>query len=142
MLLMMNLELAQKLVVMAIEMANGDFKRPICVAVCDQYGFLAAFSRMDGTPVRSIRISQGKAYTSARMGVNTDSFLERLHRENMPAGYFCDAELTGLPGGAVLKDSAGNLVGGIGISGLAAQEDQVIANRMAEMVKKVKFQNN
>lgn len=133
---MLNLELAQKLVVKAIAKANADFGRPICVAVCDQYGFLLAFARMEGTPVRSIRISQGKAYTAARMVVNTDAFLERLHRENIPAGYFCDPDLTGLPGGAVLKDSAGNMVGGAGISGLAAQEDQVIADMMAEMVKK------
>lgn len=135
MLVMMTLGLAQALVAEAIEIANGEFKRPICVAVCDSYGFLVAFTRMDETPVRSIRISQGKAYTAARMGVNTDAFLNRLHRENMPANYFCDAELTGLPGGAVIKDFADDLVGGVGISGLTAQEDQIIANRLAEVVK-------
>ena len=132
----MNLEMAQTLVSKAIEKAIGEFKRPICVAVCDQYGFVTAFTRMDGAPVRSIKLSQGKAYTAARTGVNTDAFLERLHRENIPASYFCDDGLTGMPGGSVLKDSAGNIVGGAGISGLAAQEDQVIANMMAEIVQK------
>lgn len=135
MLVMMTLGLAQALAAEAIEIANAEFKRPICVAVCDSNGFLVAFTRMDETPVRSIRISQGKAYTSARMGVSTEAFLGRLHRENMPAGYFCDTELTGLPGGAVLIDFAGNLIGGVGISGLTAQEDQVIANRLADVVK-------
>jgi len=132
----MNFEMAQTLVLKAIEKANGEFKRPICVAVCDKYGFLLAFARMDGAPVRSIQLSQGKAYTAARMGVNTDAFLERLHRENIPAGYFCDAGLTGMPGGSILKDCAGNMVGGAGISGLAPQEDQAIANMMAEMSQK------
>ena len=131
---MISLELAQTLVSRAIDKAGGEFGRPICVAVCDNYGFLLAFARMDGAPVRSIRISQGKAYTAARMGVNTDAFLERLNRENVPAGYFCDTELTGLPGGTVLKDSAGNMVGGAGISGLAPHEDQEIANMMVEIL--------
>src|SRR5664280_2176617 len=99
----MKTEMAQNMVVKAVEKAAAEFKRPICVAVCDKYGFLLAFARMDGAPVRSIEISQGKAYTAARMGVNTDAFLERLHRENIPASYFCDARLTGMPGGCILK---------------------------------------
>jgi len=129
-------KMAQNMVAKAIEKATVEFKRPICVAVCDKYGFLLAFARMDGTPVRSIEISQGKAYTAARMGVNTDAFLERLYRENIPASYFCDARLTGMPGGCILKDAAGNIIGAAGISGLAPQEDQAIANMMAEMSQK------
>jgi uncharacterized protein GlcG (DUF336 family) len=130
-----SLQKAQTLVEKAIEKAAAEFKRPICVAVCDQYGFLLAFGRMDGAPVRSIAISQGKAYTAARIGVNTDAFLERLHRENIPASYFCDEKLTGMPGGSVLKDANGQIVGGAGISGLAPQEDQAIANMMAELIR-------
>jgi len=133
---LIDMEKAQVLVAKAIEKAREEFKRPICVAVCDKYGFLTAFARMDGAPVRSIKISQGKAYTAARMGVNTDAFLERLHKENIPAIYFCDEELTGLPGGSILKNSAGEILGGAGISGLAAHEDQVIANMMADICLK------
>jgi uncharacterized protein GlcG (DUF336 family) len=48
----------------------------------------------------------------------------------------CDPLLTGLPGGAVLKDSAGELIGAVGISGLAAEEDQAIADRMAASTQK------
>jgi glc operon protein GlcG len=132
----MKTEMAQNLIAKAIEKAAVEFKRPICVAVCDQYGFLLTFARMDGAPVRSIEISQGKAYTAARMGVNTDAFLERLHRENIPAIYFCDPKLTGMPGGCVLKDAGGNIIGAAGISGLAPHEDQAIANMMAEMAQK------
>ena len=130
----LTLERAQLVVTKAVEMAEQDYKRPICVAVCDKYGFLLAFSRMDGAPVRSIAISQGKAYTAARMGVNTDAFLERLHRENIPAIYFCDDKLTGMPGGSVLKDASGIIIGAGGISGLAPAEDQAIANMMAAII--------
>lgn len=132
-----SLQLAQTLVDKAIAKAAADFKRPICVAVCDKYGFLLAFGRMDGAPVRSIALSQGKAYSAARMGVDTDAFLERLNRENIPASYFCDDKLTGLPGGVVLKNSKDELIGGAGISGLKPEEDLAIANMMAAAVKQL-----
>lgn len=132
-----SLQLAQTLVDKAIAKAAADFKRPICVAVCDKYGFLLAFGRMDGAPVRSIALSQGKAYSAARMGVDTDAFLERLNRENIPASYFCDDKLTGLPGGVVLKDGKDELIGGAGISGLKPEEDLAIATMLVAEVKQL-----
>ena len=126
----MTLREAQALVVKAIEKANADFKRPICVCVCDAQGFLLAFARMDGAPIRSIEISRRKAFTAVRMGVPTDAFLARIQKENIEAGWFGD-DLCPLPGGAVLKDASGAITGGIGISGLAAHEDQIVANFVA-----------
>lgn len=72
----MDHKTTQQLIEKAFTQATKEFKRPICVAICDQFGFLVAFARMDGAPIRSIQISQGKAYTAARMSVNTDVFLE------------------------------------------------------------------
>lgn len=129
----MNAELARNLVAAAIVKANGDYGRPICVAVCDRYGFLTAFAAMDDAPVRSIQLSQGKAYTSARMGVDTDAFLKRLHVNNIPASYFCDDKLTGLPGGCVLKGAGGDVIGAVGISGLAPDEDVAIAQALVAL---------
>ena len=133
---MINFQLAQEMIDKAVKMAAEKYRRPICVAICDNYGFLIAFARMDGAPIRSIEISQGKAYTSARMCVNTNAFLERLHRENIPASYFCDEKLTGLAGGSIFKDAGGNIIGAGGVSGLTSGEDQEIADMMAEFAKK------
>jgi uncharacterized protein GlcG (DUF336 family) len=129
----MNIELAGKLVQAAMAKSKGDFNKPMCVAVCDRYGFLVAFAAMDGAPVRSIQLSQGKAYSAARMGVDTHVFLERLHRENIPASYFCDDKLTGLPGGSVLKDAKGAVIGAAGISGLTPAEDMAVAQALVDL---------
>ena len=129
----MNAELAGTLVAAAIAKAKTDYGRPICVAVCDRYGFLTAFATMDDAPVRSIQLSQGKAYTSARMGVDTDAFLKRLHVNNIPASYFCDDKLTGLPGGCVLKSAGGAVVGAVGISGLTPDEDLTVAKALVAL---------
>jgi uncharacterized protein GlcG (DUF336 family) len=115
--------------------AIGEFKRPVCVSVCDPLGFLIAFGRMEGAPVRSIQISQSKAYTAVRMGVSTEAFLARLRKENIEIGYFCDPLLTALPGGSLLKDAAGTVIGGIGVSGLTSAEDQTITDHIAELAR-------
>jgi glc operon protein GlcG len=127
----LTLESAQKIAARAIEMANGEFKRPICVSVCDENGFLLAFCRMNGAPVRSIHIAQRKAYTAARMGVSTDAFLARIQKENIQAAYFGE-DMVPLPGGCVLKDASGIQVGAVGISGLALHEDQAIAEAIVK----------
>lgn len=127
----LTLDRAQALVQRALAKATQDHGRPICVAVCDERGLLLAFARMDGAPARSVQISQGKAYSSARMGVTTEALLARLHREKIEVGYFCDPALTALPGGSPLKDATGKLLGAIGISGLSSAEDQAITDAMA-----------
>lgn len=127
----LTLDRAQALVQRALAKATQDHGRPICVAVCDDRGLLLAFARMDGAPARSVQISQGKAYSSARMGVTTEALLARLHREKIEVGYFCDPALTALPGGSPLKDATGKLLGAIGISGLSSAEDQAITDAMA-----------
>jgi glc operon protein GlcG len=132
---MVSLESAQKILAQAMEKTTKDFGRPICVSVCDKYGFLIAFARMHNAPVRSIEISRRKAYTAVRMGVSTDAFLARLHKEQIEAGFFGDDMVTALPGGNLLKDAAGNVLGGVGVSGLTSAEDQSITEAMAELVK-------
>ncbi|MDC7789603.1 heme-binding protein [Rhodoplanes sp. TEM] len=129
-----TLDTAQALVAAALAAAKADYGKPVCVAVCDGVGNLLAFARADGAPPRSIQIAQDKAYTAARMGVDTDAFHARLKREEVQARDFCDARLTALLGGAVLKSGAGAVVGGIGVSGLASAEDHAIVQGLARRV--------
>jgi glc operon protein GlcG len=131
----LTLELVRPLLDRAMEHAQKEFKRPICVAACDPQGFLLAFARMEGAPVRSIQISQGKAYTAARIGVSTAAFLARIQKEAIEISYFCDPLFTALPGGSVLKDANGVVVGAIGVSGLTSAEDQQITDGIAELVR-------
>ncbi|WP_260954350.1 GlcG/HbpS family heme-binding protein [Pseudomonas citri] len=126
-----DLNASQALIAEATRMAGKEYNRPISVAVCDANGLLVAFAREPDAPIRTIAIAQGKAYTAARMGVETSSFHERLQREQLRPDDFCDAGLTALPGGAHICDATGKTVGAIGISGLTAAQDQIIATAVA-----------
>ncbi|MEI7968066.1 MAG: heme-binding protein [Betaproteobacteria bacterium] len=130
----LTLAQAQDLIGRAIARTTQEFQRPVCVAVCDASGLLVAFARMTGAPLRSVQISQGKAYTAARMGVTTEALLARLHRERIEVGYFCDPAFTALPGGSPLKDADGTLIGAIGISGLTSAEDQSVTDFVSAAV--------
>ena len=125
---LLDLNRAQRLVEHLVTDARSRFGKPVCIAVCDMYGFLIAFGRADGAPVRSSAISQQKAYTCARIGTTTVAFHQRLQREDVPIGYFCDPLLTALPGGALLHDRDGRVLGAIGVSGLAPDQDQLLAD--------------
>lgn len=125
---------AQHLVEQAISLAGSKFGKPICIAIVDPAGFLVAFARQEGAPLRSIAISHGKAYSAARMGVTTQAFFERLQREQLDARAFCDDALTPLAGGAPLKNKEGVMVGAAGVSGLTSAQDQEIVDLLAELV--------
>ena len=127
----LTLAVARDLIDQAMAHATQNFKKPVCVSVCDASGLLLAFVRMEGAPLRSVAISQGKGYSAARLGVSTQAVLERLHRENIEIGYFCDPQLTALPGGSPLKDKDGVLRGAIGVSGLTSAEDQQVTDFIA-----------
>jgi glc operon protein GlcG len=127
----LTLEKANELSRIATSKAASEYKRPICVAICDAAGFLISFQRQEGAPLRSIAISQGKAYSAARMQVTTEALLQRLERENIQASYFCDDKITPLPGGSPLRDTSSAIIGAIGISGLTSAEDQEIADFIA-----------
>ncbi len=127
------LDFVQKMLQQAMDKAKADYGKPICVAISDQAGELIGFVKMDGAPLRSIQISQRKAYTAARICVTTGAFMERLQREKILASDF-DPNYSGLPGGTPLKNKEGKIIGAIGISGLAASEDQAITDFVAGIV--------
>lgn len=128
----MTAQLAKQLMNAGIEKAAKDFGRPISISICDDYGELVAFFKMDGAPLRTISIAQQKAYSAARMGSTTEAFLARLRNENVDISYFCDPLLTALPGAAPVKDKDGRLVGAVGVSGLLPNEDQSLADSLAQ----------
>ena len=127
-------ETVQNMLRLSISIAEAKYGRPICVSVCDQHGFLRGFFRMEGAPIRSVAISQSKAYTAVRMGTSTQAFYERLQRENLQIQFFADSQMTALPGGIVIVNSKGEMVGGIGVSALAPAEDQDIVETVVKKI--------
>lgn len=117
-------EEAHRLISKAYELAQK-IEKQIAVAVADPEGELIAFLRMDGANAASATISQNKAYTAARDRCTTKSLGEKARKNQYPLGNWGDARITGFGGGLPIVQN-GNVIGGIGVSGLSEDEDEQI----------------
>lgn len=108
---------------------------PVCLAVCNRTGGLAALLNMDGAPERAEPIARSKAYTAMRMETPTAAFHERLRREGLTPADFCDPGFTALAGGVPVFDAEGHCIGGVGISGRRPEEDAALAERLAAALR-------
>jgi uncharacterized protein GlcG (DUF336 family) len=107
--------------------AMRNVERPIAISVADRNGKMIAFARMDRCAPLPQKIAIAKAYTSAIMGDDTGAVAERMQQANRKNFDLGDAKLIFLQGGVVIRHSNGVILGGIGVSGLAADEDEELA---------------
>ena len=101
--------------------------RPVAIAICDDQGELVSFARMDKCAPLPLTIARKKAYTAARTRSDTKAFADRLKGMGRSAVEFGDPNLIAVQGGVAILAADGNPLGGIGVSGLAAEEDEAIA---------------
>jgi len=117
-----------------IQTVATDGGKPVCVAICDKHGFLCLFTRMENAPARCIAIAKAKAYTAAIMECRTSDFHARLQAEKHNCRDFCDSEFTTLAGGVPLN-ICGKIAGAIGVSGRKTEEDEMLAQMLANMIQ-------
>lgn len=121
-----TLAAARELIAESIGAANEiGFKAT--VAVCDAAGQLTAFERVDGGPLLSIDVAIDKAYTVAAFGLGTHVWNEIL-QDSKVAQLAHRPRLVSVGGGCAIVEG-GKLVGGIGISGGNALQDQQAAEK-------------
>ena len=115
----------------AVERAEGDGGGGVAVGVVDDRGELVAFLRSDRAPLRAVRIAVMKAYTAARFGRDTAAVAQTLQASGRVLADYGDRRFTALPGGVPVVDNRGRIVGGLGISGRAPEEDHDLAVAVA-----------
>lgn len=106
---------------------------PMNIAVVDDGNNLVAFERMDGAWLGSIDIAQGKAYTARAFNMSTKD-LAPLCQSGQPLfGIHASngGRLIIFPGGIPLQKD-GEVVGAIGVSGGAVEQDHVVAEAGTE----------
>jgi len=130
----LSLEAAER-IVQAAKRKAAEIKTLMDIAVVDAGGNLMAFARMDGAWLGSIDISIRKARTARWFDMNTGE----IGKLSQPGGPLFGIEhsnggLITFPGGIPLIDSKGNVIGGIGVSGSAVENDHAVAAAGAEVM--------
>ncbi|MDB5156795.1 MAG: putative 15 [Mucilaginibacter sp.] len=106
------------------------------ISIVDEGANLVSFHRMDNAWLGSVDISMKKAKTARFFDMNSGE----IGKLSQPGGPLYNIEhsnggLISFPGGVLLKDSAGKIVGAIGVSGGSVDQDHDVATAGAEALK-------
>lgn len=116
-----------------IKAAELNTKMDICIV--DTGANLVAFARMDGAWIGSIDISHKKAKTSAFFDMDT-AVLTPITQPNTPLFNIehSNGGLITFPGGVVIRNESGVMIGAIGVSGSSVENDHAVAVAGAEAI--------
>lgn len=131
---MITLEQARKAVDAAIAKSQ-ELGVKMNIAVVDAGTNLVAFNKMDDAWLGSIDISQKKARTARYFNMDTGI----IGSLSQPGGSLYNIEhsnggLITFPGGVVLKDASGVILGAIGVSGSTVEDDHAVASAGAAAI--------
>ena len=128
----MSVTLAQAstIVDVALKKARDSNLAPLTVAVLDSGGHLVAFKREDKSGILRFDIAFGKAWGALGMGFGSRTLAS--HAAKTPQFFTMLAAASGgrmvtNPGGVLIKDSSGTIVGACGISGDTSDKDEMCA---------------
>lgn len=103
---------------------------PLTVVVLDGGGHVTAVERQDGSSAMRFEIARGKAYGAIAMGLGSRALFERAESQ----AFFIQAmnalargALVPVPGGVLVRDGEGELLGAVGITGDNSDNDEAAA---------------
>ena len=107
------------------------------VAVLDIGGNLKAFARMDDAQLISEEVAMRKAYTAAALPRSTRETAELAYSnpDRRPSGIAFLSRVAVIQGGLPIMTADGVHIGGVGVSGSTAQNDEACAQAGLDAVK-------
>jgi len=126
----LNLQTAQALIAAALKHARARGFLPLGVAVLDPRGALLAYAAEDGTSLRRQDIALAKANGALAMGLGSRTLAARAKAQPVFFSALAGVVQGGLapaPGGVLVRDGAGTLLGAVGVSGDVSDNDEAAA---------------
>jgi uncharacterized protein GlcG (DUF336 family) len=129
---MSNVSLAQAAIIVEKALEHGRHLnlKPLTVAVLDAGGHLVALKREDNSSLLRPQIACGKAWGVLGMGFGG----RELARRAAAAPAFVTAltaasegRLIPVPGGVLIRNNSGTIIGAVGISGDLSEQDEACA---------------
>jgi len=127
---MISLRKARTIIRKALEKGSEMGCSPLSVVVLDAGGHVQAFERQDGASPGRFAVAHGKAYGSVMLGMAGTAQMQRAEQQ----GYFVGAvnglfggQLVPVPGGVLLRDKKGAVIGAVGVTGDTSDNDATAA---------------
>jgi uncharacterized protein GlcG (DUF336 family) len=127
----LTLAAAQTIVAAALKHAADGALKPLAVVVLDARGADKALAAQDGVSLKRVDVARGKASGALALGMGSRSLFKRAKEQP----YFIAAVgqtlgetgLIPVPGGVLIEDEAGKVIGVVGISGDTSDNDEAAA---------------
>lgn len=123
---MITLDQAKTMIAVARETGRTLGLKPLSVAVLDAGGHLLAFEREDGASPGRFEIARGKAFGAVMLGMPGSAQMARAEDQ----AYFMAAvngafggKVIPVPGGVLVKDASGAVIGAVGVTGDTSDND-------------------
>ncbi len=129
---MSNISLKQSQIISKAALEKGAELglKPLCVTVLDSRASLRLCVNQDGTSIDRHRIAHGKANAALSLGMGSRAIGARAEVQ----AYFVDAvgrmtngDFIPVPGGVLIKDQTGAVIGAVGVSGDTSDNDELAA---------------
>jgi len=133
----MNITLAQaEAAIVAAKIKAAAIDTKMNISVVDAGSNLVAFARMDGAWIGSVDISFKKAKTAAWFTMDTAALSPLIQPgQSLYNIEHSNGGLITFPGGVIIKNEAGEVIGAIGVSGSLVENDHSVAVAGANAVK-------
>jgi uncharacterized protein GlcG (DUF336 family) len=125
-----GLETARTITTAAQAAAKERGLKPLTVVVLDAGGHVVSVEREDGSSNNRFEIAFGKAYGALALGMGSRALLARAEQQPYfiaSAAAALGGKLMPVPGGVLVKDQSGAIVGCVGISGDTSDNDELAA---------------
>ncbi len=125
-----SLRKARTIVSKALAKGGEAGMKPLAVCVLDAGGHLKAFERQDDASNGRFEIARGKASGALEMGLGSRALFERAEKQAyflLAVGRVFEHGLVPVPGGVLVRDRKGELIGAVGISGDNSDNDEAAA---------------
>ncbi len=126
----LTLAKAQIILSAALEKAGALSLSPLAIAVLDARGALTAYGAQDGTSLKRGEIALGKAKGALALGVGSRSLFRRAKDQPFfiaAATSAVGGDLVPVPGGVLIRNAAGAVIGVVGVSGDTSDNDEACA---------------
>ena len=126
----LTLSQAQAIVTGALTAARAHSFKPLVVAVLDARGAYKALAAEDGTSLKRAEIAHGKAYGALTLGMGSRAIAKRAVEQAYfvaAVSHVAGGAMIPVPGGVLLRDATGALLGAVGISGDTSDNDETAA---------------
>lgn len=125
-----TLEQATTVVTAALSHGHDAGMKPLTVAVLDAGGHLVALHREDGSSTLRPQVAIGKASGSVALGAPSRT-LDAMARDRphffAALSALPGAQIVPVPGGVLVRDAGGDLLGAVGVSGDTSDNDEAAA---------------